>query len=566
MTSASTLEVKCQRCDHLLSEHQDFHTKSSPTEILASAGNPDHIQEHFRKPPNNPTRCLRKDTVSKLAAAVDSQNVIHIRGTPASGKTVLSELLRDYYVENNRKVFLLETWEPLESFHGKDPWTRFALLLQQRYPEYSHTEFFASKTVIVVDEAQASYKDSYFWNTIVKERRSGEGEDINICLFCSYGSPLTGLEVDHLWFSPATFGPAQRITLTPQPGKDSPKLGLFFTPDEFDEAVSLLTTNKYEEKFTIDKEAMSYLYELTNGHPGGVTSLVNFVHSAHRHDLKHRCISTITKDHLLDNLKDDTQVFQYLTNQAVFRSFPTGGHLTPEAGGTLCKTLEEGNMRFNSDDVGMQQCYERGWVHRISVGEINTYDVVVLPSRLHEKWLEFIIGQDTRPLPARFNQLDTLCLEVLSKFSTINLRHAVQGKKMSTAAKCRPMEAQYQDEFYRSFNLLAGRGVPICSEWSRTSDGRVGFYIPEKKWAIELLRDHDRVNEHISRFKEGGRYFSWLKENMVEDWIIINCASSPPIRGYSEPRLWTAVFANNYSELKVYDYQERPLIDIRLQN
>lgn len=133
--------------------------------------------------------------------------------------------------------------------------------------------------MILVDEAQASYKDSYFWNTIIKERRSGEGMGIKICLFCSYGSPLTGLEGDHVWFTPATFGPAQRITLTPQPGKDSPKLGLFYTPDEFDEAVSLLTTNKYDEKFTIDEEAMSYLYELTNGHPGGVTSLVDYLHS-----------------------------------------------------------------------------------------------------------------------------------------------------------------------------------------------------------------------------------------------------------------------------------------------
>ncbi|KAE8352425.1 hypothetical protein BDV28DRAFT_135151 [Aspergillus coremiiformis] len=562
ITSVSTLEVKCQNCDHLLSEHEDFHITSFPTDILASAGN----SEHFRMSHNNPTRCLRKDTVSKLAAAVDSQNVIHVRGTPASGKTVLSQLLRDYYLENNRKVFLIETWTSLGSFEGKDNWTRFASLLQTMYPQYDRAELFAPNTVILVDEAQASYKDPYFWNTIIKERRSDEGEDIKICLFCSYGSPSTGLEIDHVVFTPATFGSPQRITLTPQPGEYSPKLGLFFTPDEFDEAVSLLTTNNYEEKFTIDKEAMSYLYELTNGHPGGVASLVNFFHFMHRHDLKHRCISTITKDHLLDDLKDDTKVFDYLMHQIVFRSFPSGAHLTPEAAGTLSKILEEGSVRFTIDDVGMQKCYQRGWVHRMSVGQFITHDVVVLPSRLHEKWLEFIIGQATRPLPARFNQLDTLCLAVLSKFSTMNLRHAVQGKKISTAGKCRPMEAQYQDEFYRSFNLLAGRGVPICSEWSRTSDGRVDFYIPEKRWAIELLRDHDRVNEHISRFKEGGKYFPWLKENMVEDWIIIDCASSPPTSGYSEPRLWTAVFANDYSELKVYDYQERPLIDIRLQN
>jgi hypothetical protein len=49
LTSVSSLEVKCQRCDHLLSEHQDFRTESSPTEILASAGNFNHTQQHVWK-------------------------------------------------------------------------------------------------------------------------------------------------------------------------------------------------------------------------------------------------------------------------------------------------------------------------------------------------------------------------------------------------------------------------------------------------------------------------------------------------------------------------------------
>ncbi|KAL4933727.1 uncharacterized protein BDV17DRAFT_250374 [Aspergillus undulatus] len=164
----------------------------------------------------------------------------------------------------------------------------------------------------------------------------------------------------------------------------------------------------------------------------------------------------ITQEHLLDAF------FRYLEDQVVFRSFPAGKDLTPEAAETLSKILEEGNMQYGSDDdAGMQLCYKRGWFHRISVGEFNEDDVVVLPSRLHEKWLEFIIGRKARLLPERFNQLDELCLAVLRAFSTINLRHAVQGKKISTAGKCRPMEAQYQDEFYRSFNQLAGRGVPI---------------------------------------------------------------------------------------------------------
>ncbi|KKK25072.1 hypothetical protein ARAM_003132 [Aspergillus rambellii] len=195
----------------------------------------------------------------------------------------------------------------------------------------------------------------------------------------------------------------------------------------------------------------------------------------------------------------------------------------------------------------------------------NTADIAILPSRLHEKYIEYTIGQESRSLPARFTKLDDLCLAVLGKFSTVNLRYATKGKKISTAAKYTPIEAQYQDEFYRAFNLLVGRGVPICSEWSRTRDGRVDFYIPEKKWAIELLRDHDRVYEYVSRFKAGGSYYSWIEEGMIDDWIIIDCATSPPASGYSEPRLWNAVFTDDYTNLRVYDHQEE-LLSIRLKN
>lgn len=176
-------------------------------------------------------------------------------------------------------------------------------------------------------------------------------------------------------------------------------------------------------------------------------------------------------------------------------------------------------------------------------------------------------------MPTKFTTLDELCQDILGKFSAMRLRYAAQGKKISTGATLRPLEAQYQDEFYTGFNKVAGRGVPICSEWSRTSTGRVDFWIPEKKWAIELLRDHDRVDEHIARFKEGGKYFSWLKDNMIDDWIIINCTTSPPTREYSEPRLWHAVLASDYTELSVYreplmedNDRKEPFLKVCLEN
>jgi hypothetical protein len=165
----------------------------------------------------------------------------------------------------------------MKDLQGKDAWTRFAFILQQKYPEHTRMDFFALKTVIIINEAQISYRDEYFWNTIIKQRRSGEGEDIRLCLFCSYGSPLTALDADRLYFTPITFGPPQHITLTPQPQERSPQIGLFFTQDEFNEAVSRLATYSYQEMFTFDEEAQSYLFTVTNRHPGSVKSMVSFI-------------------------------------------------------------------------------------------------------------------------------------------------------------------------------------------------------------------------------------------------------------------------------------------------
>ncbi|PTU19208.1 hypothetical protein P175DRAFT_0403674, partial [Aspergillus ochraceoroseus IBT 24754] len=90
-------------------------------------------------------------------------------------KTVLSELSRDSYLENHKNAFLLGT--------------QFALLLRQRYPGYSVEEFFAPKTVILINKAQGSYTDYCFWNTIIKERRSGQGKDIKDLSFLFLRKP-----------------------------------------------------------------------------------------------------------------------------------------------------------------------------------------------------------------------------------------------------------------------------------------------------------------------------------------------------------------------------------------
>ena len=220
--------------------------------------------------------------MSMLAATLDQVKIVHVRGTPASGKTRLSQLLRDYYQEKGTKVFLLTDWRNLNHI---DPWGSLCKLVESwdADPETPSSKFkeekgqnwvLNSNVVILVDEAQKTYNDNMFWNTIMKDTHSFYGAPINfkLCLFCSYGNPRTG--PDSTYFPPEIIMNGQRISLTPENQYNSPPIGLFYSKDEFNDVVSRSLAYRYTEKFSFDEQALDYIFALSNGHPGAVGSLL----------------------------------------------------------------------------------------------------------------------------------------------------------------------------------------------------------------------------------------------------------------------------------------------------
>jgi hypothetical protein len=101
------------------------------------------------------------------------------------------------------------------------------------------------------------------------------------------------------------------------------------------------------------------------------------------------------------------------------------------------------------------------------------------------RWVEWILSKQYIRLNSKYDSLRDLGVDILKEFSAATLRHAAAGKILTSAAQYKSLKAAYQDEYYRGFNVIAGKRAPICSAWSRTKDGRVNFWIPEKKWAVE---------------------------------------------------------------------------------
>jgi hypothetical protein len=315
-------------------------------------------------------------------------NIVHVRGTPASGKTRLSELLRDYYRKEGRRAFLIKRWEGL---NFKNPWGSLVELVEkwndeaQEAPtttsqsEQDLSWVLTSNTVIIVDEAQTTYSDDTLWNTIFKERLTPNVYKFRLCLFCSYGSPAAG--PDPTFFTPVKFSDEQRTSLTPQNQQDSPPIGLFYDKEEFRDVISRLLTFHYEETFNFDEGALEYIFAVTNGHPGAVTSIVDVIYEAYRHDIKRGCIRTLMEDHVIWFLEDTATVFDKLRTKPVNRSFPDISRATNGISVTLSK-ITEGSIPFDINDASIKFCYQKGWIHRVA---LDGGDVAVLPSRLHEK-------------------------------------------------------------------------------------------------------------------------------------------------------------------------------------
>lgn len=79
-------------------------------------------------------------------------------------------------------------------------------------------------------------------------------------------------------------------------------------------------------------------------------------------------------------------------------------------------------------------------------------------------------------------------------------RNLASAARLGTSVAARPVEASYQDEFYRSLQQALGFSAKVTSEWTGDKDNRIDFRIEDPRWGIELLRDGNRLGEHCDRF------------------------------------------------------------------
>ena len=223
--------------------------------------------------------------------------------------------------------------------------------------------------------------------------------------------------------------------------------------------------------------------------------------------------------------------------------------IVPFLRSVLVSGRSEDNVEMNP---ALRHCYHNGWLQAELASEGRT--VYIFPTKIHQwytfsivhnhhyrklrlslRYAERLLRTTAEPFPVnRFSSIEDLCFAAVRVFSRVSLSSV--ERDIGPGAVNRPLEAQYQDEFYRACH--SEFNVYLTSEWSGSSlVGRIDFHVKDVKWVIECVRDGDKIDEHIERFQQGGKYHKWIMSGEIKEYIILNFRTSKPRKARSRLHL-----------------------------
>jgi len=92
----------------------------------------------------------------------------------------------------------------------------------------------------------------------------------------------------------------------------------------------------------------------------------------------------------------------------------------------------------------------------------------------------------------------------------------------------------------------------------------VDFQVKSVKWAIECVREGDKLEEHIAKFEAGGRYYKWIISGEIQEYILLDFRKSKPKKARDNvPFLYFIVFSDDWTSYDTYDAKLRQVVETK---
>ena len=159
---------------------------------------------------------------------------------------------------------------------------------------------------------------------------------------------------------------------------------------------------------------------------------------------------------------------------------------------------------------------------------------------------DYILQSMYRTSPALIPMdLQTVSLDQFVRVAITNINHQNLAGSKGTGIDHKRYERQLQMEFYRACCCILRPEYIVSADVGRhyNSIGFVDFYIGQTRWAIEITRNSNKLQEHIDRFHTNGIYAlipmnAWVVVDFVQKNSLLNLENDPAPVGDRE-NVWT---------------------------
>jgi hypothetical protein len=232
----------------------------------------------------------RTKLVDEVIARVQRYHIIRVRGTPASGKTTVMQLVANKLLEKygqTTPIHTLSGWNKnaVEEATGWNAYLKQETGVRgDRWPTYP--------AYLLLDEAQQSRWDSQLWADLFKAIQPVVGSPF-VILFSSYGTPNSGFAgFDEEYFKiPMVFAAGQQIALRSDESIDDRlpirvvssesaerhtrrPVGLLLDEDETIDVVTRYASAAMHPSPSLSEDLKKGFFQFSEGHAGLLTSLL----------------------------------------------------------------------------------------------------------------------------------------------------------------------------------------------------------------------------------------------------------------------------------------------------
>ncbi|KAE9392758.1 hypothetical protein BT96DRAFT_979250 [Gymnopus androsaceus JB14] len=473
---------------------------------------------------------LRRDAlVSSLYSLADTYKFFFVRGTPGSGKTTLCHLLNNYILkkESHASVQIVKQWQRNASNNIEESFNNSR---DKRLPVFKFADIGdGQRRWLLFDEAQESYEDDVLWNVLFKN----PGNDVVIVLFASYGSQgVKEWRRRGVTLNPIL--PHQRMNLWPVDGENGEEHlhipGLCLLRAEFDELVDL--QQQLDPDIPILMEDLrDWIFSISGGHIGAVMSILLGI------KVVKPGTETLSWFDFVGNFPHPRKLLECCSMEPSFmRGLPDGESLEryPSGATYLRELLKVHNyLAYPSADVpdGAREAHSVGWV---------------------------IFMEQKCPIldnPTIVQDITFVGFPVLLKLCTPKCFASFWWDSLHTRSSLSERILQSCPCGYWGHGLWLSPEFGTEVSTSSKNGGRIDFFVGGSKgWGIELLREGDRMPEHVLRFERGGPYFPWIQNGLITHHVVLDFHNvTTPCTPYEGTFLYHILFHSDFTQFTIQD-------------